>query len=403
MPTRAQVCAWIAGFSVFLPSPGVAQDRTARDLIDLIVREGPQARAIHAEADVVRHEQLARLAYPNPEVTYSREGAGFAEFLQVGQALPVFGVRAALARAGVAASAAAEAERDARLWLLRSDAAAAVARLNAEQARLDAAEAHAREIEQLIDVLRIREREGEGSRFDRLRAEQELQDARQLVTSAAVVLAEARATVAVMLPADVAVTRVTDALYSPQPTTPQETLVARARSARAELRALERSADRAALEVDAARRARLPAPMLFGGVKRADTDAGRDRGGVFGLTVSVPLFDAGGRDAARWAAERAHIEAARAALEQRIRLEIVRASDALALREAAVVGDREGAADELRQIADVAYREGAMSILALLDAARTVSRARIRSIEMRLDARRAQIALERAVGEVLWP
>ena len=183
------------------PSPGVCldrcvrpggavvvagQDRTEREVVDLIVRDGPQARAIRAETEVTRREQLARLAYPNPGVMYSREGAGFTEFLQVEQSLPVFGTRAALSRAGVAATAAAEAERDARLWMLRAEAVGAVARLAAEQARLEAAQAHTRDVERLIEILRTREREGEGSRFDRLRAEQESRDARQLVTSAAV-------------------------------------------------------------------------------------------------------------------------------------------------------------------------------------------------------------------------
>ena len=55
------------------------------------------------------------------------------------------------------------------------------------------------------------------------------------------------------------------------------------------------------------------------------------------------------------------------------------------------------------QIAEVAYREGEVGILELLDAVRTASRARIRSIDLRLEARLAQIALERAVGDTLWP
>src|SRR5688572_26523848 len=182
MPTRTQVSAWIAGFGLVVPSLAVAQDRTERELVELIVRDGPQATAIRAQTDVTRREQLARLAYPNPGVMYSRESAGFTEFLQAEQLLPVFGTRAALSRAGVAATAAAEAERDARLWLLRADAVRAAARLAAEQARLDAARAHIRDVEGLIEILRTREREGEGSRFDRLRAEQELRDARQLAT-----------------------------------------------------------------------------------------------------------------------------------------------------------------------------------------------------------------------------
>jgi len=185
MPTLAQVCPWIAGFGlVVMPSLALAQDRTEREVVELIVRDGPQARAIRAESEVTRREQLARLAYPNPAVTYSRESAGFTEFLQAEQSLPLFGARAALLRAGVAATAAAAAERDVLLWVLRSDAAAAVARLVAEQARLELAQGHAREVERLIEILRTREREGEGSRFDRVRAEQELRKTRQLVTSA---------------------------------------------------------------------------------------------------------------------------------------------------------------------------------------------------------------------------
>ena len=90
---------------------------------------------------MTRREQLARLAYPNPAVTWSREGAGFTEFLQVEQSLPLFGTRASLARAGVAATAAAEADRDVRLWQLRAEAAAAVARLSAEQERATSATA----------------------------------------------------------------------------------------------------------------------------------------------------------------------------------------------------------------------------------------------------------------------
>jgi cobalt-zinc-cadmium efflux system outer membrane protein len=403
MPTRAQVCAWIASCGLVVPSLAVAQDRTERDVVDLIVRDGPQARAIRAEADVIRLEQFARLAHPNPAVTYTREGAGFTEFLQVEQAVPAFGVRAALSRAGVAATAAAEAARDARLWTLRADAAAAVARLAAAQARLGAAEVHARDAERLIDILRAREREGEGSRFDRLRAEQELRDTRVIATSAAVAAADARGSVTAMLPPDVTVARIAPPAAPTQMPASTETLMTRAVSSRAELRAMQRSAERADLESDAARRARLPAATLSAGLKRADDDSGRRHGGVFGVSVSLPVFDAGGRQAARWAAERDRVVAERASIEHQIRSDITRAAEALALRQAAVSGDADAAGDVLTRIAEVAYREGEVGILELLDAFRTASRARLRSIDLRLDARLAQIALERAVGEVLWP
>jgi outer membrane protein TolC len=60
-------------------------------------------------------------------------------------------------------------------------------------------------------------------------------------------------------------------------------------------------------------------------------------------------------------------------------------------------------ADELARIAEVAYTEGEVGILELLDAHRTAARARVRAIDMRLAARLAQVALERAVGDTIWP
>jgi hypothetical protein len=87
MPTRAQVCAWIAAAGLLAPSVATGQDRTEREVVELVMRDGPQALAIRAESDVTRRDQQARIAYPNPEVTYSREGAGFTEFFQAGQSL----------------------------------------------------------------------------------------------------------------------------------------------------------------------------------------------------------------------------------------------------------------------------------------------------------------------------
>ncbi len=402
MPIRRQVCAWVAVCSV-APALGLAQERTERDLLELMAREGPRAQVIRAESEALRHEQLARLTYPNPGVQYSREGAGFTEFLQVEQPLPLFGMRSSLSKAGVAAIAAAEADRDARLWALRADDAAAVARLIAEQDRLLAAEAHEARVERLIDVLHTREREGEGSRFDRLRAEQELRDARQSSTAAGVARAEARSAVSTLLPRGAALDRVVRTEGSARTAPPLEGLLARASSARAELLALQHAGERADREGNVARRSRLPSPTVFGGLKRADTVSGTERGGVFGLSLAIPLFDTGGRDAARWTAERARIDAERAALENAIRAEITRASEALALRQRAVLEDEPASGDELTRVAEVAYREGEVGILELLDAIRTASRATTRSIDNHLEARLAQIALERAVGEPLWP
>jgi outer membrane protein TolC len=404
MSSRAPVCAWVVA-CVFVSAGALgAQERTASELVEAIVREGPRAAAIRADVEVVRREQEARLVRPNPGLIYSREGAGFTEFFQVEQPLPAFGLRGTLQRAGAAASAAAEAERDRRLWDLRVDATQAVERWRWAQFRVEATAADAHAVERLVDLLRVREREGEGSRFDRLRGEQELAELKQAGVAAAVDLADARGAVAALLPAGITVTRLASTQRGVVAVPEPDTLVTRARAARPELRALQSGLDRSALEAEAARRARRPVPVLTGGLKRADNEGERQRGGVFGLNLTVPLFDTGAREAARWAAESARITAERAAIEHQIRADILRAAEALTLRQQAIAdaGD-DAVAAELVTAAEVAYHEGEIGIVALLDAVRTASRARVRDLERRLDVRLAEIALERAVGEGLWP
>ena len=403
MPTLIRVGAWLI-CAVVWPLCVQAQELTESQLVDLIVREGAQARAIRLGADVVRREQAARAVLSNPSIAYTREGAGYTEFLQVEQFFPIFGSRGALMRAGAAATLAAEAERDGRLWQLRADAQALVARLLAEQEKLEASTVTVREVERIISLLRIREKEGEGSRFDRVRAEQELADARQISLEAAASAAEVRAAIAAVVAAGVRLTRVTGTLYVDRAIPAVEILSERALTTRGELRALSAASERFRLEADAARRAKLPAPTVVGGLKRADGVAGRESGGLLGVNVTVPLFDSGRRESARWLAERDRTEAERALTTQSIRAQVAAASEVLALRQEAIrAADAASPAGELTRIAEISYTEGEAGILELLDAHRTAARARIRAIDMRLAARLTQIALERAVGDTLWP
>ena len=381
-----------------------AQELTESQLVDLIVREGAQARAIRLGADVVRREQAARAVLPNPSIAYTREGAGYTEFLQVEQFLPIVGSRGALVRAGAAATLAAESERDGRLWQLRADARTLVARLLAEQERLEASADTVREVERIIALLRIREKEGEGSRFDRLRAEQELADAHQISLEAAASAAEVRAAIAAVVADGTRVTRVTGMLYVDRDIPSVETLSARALNARGELRALSAASERFRLEADAARRAKMPAPTLVGGLKRADGATGRESGGLLGVNVTVPLFDSGRRESARWLAERDRTEAERALATQGIRAQVAATREVLELRQQAIrTADAASPASELTTIAEISYTEGEAGILELLDAHRTAARARIRAIDGRLAARLTQIALERVVGDTVWP
>lgn len=404
MRTRDRVALTIVVIAVM--SGGIhAQERTEQDIVDAVIRDGPRAQAIRAASDIAAFTQAARRVFPNPAASYTREGAGFTEILQLDQPLPVFGLRGALQRAGVAARAAAEAARDAQLWQLRNDAHDALARLGASHDRLQAARSLVGLVEGLIGVLRTREREGEGSRFDRLRAEQELVDAQQVVVAAAVDHAQARSALAAMLPPGATVPDSVSPRTPPATTETVDALLVLAMTSRAELRVVQAEVRQFALEADVARRANGVAPTVSAGMKRADDSDDRRTGAVIGVSVAVPLFNRGVRDIARWNAEHTRAEFERMAIEANVRAEITSAFQALAVRRqnAPAVTASVSSADELIAIADVAYREGEIGILPLVDAYRTAARARERAIDAGLNLSLAGIALERAVGVSLWP
>jgi len=405
MRTRFRVALVAAVYMACVPLSAQAQLRSEQEILDLIVSESPQAKAIRAVAETVTAQQAARLTFPNPAVSYAREGAGFTEFYQVEQPFRAFGLHDSLERVGVAARESAEAERDARLWQLRIDAQVALARWRAASERLEAARSVERLVGQLITVLVTREREGEGSRFDRVRSEQELVDAKQLVASAEVDRLAARGAILAMLPPNTALPEVLQGRPASADAESVDALVQKASTNRADLRALDSAGRRFGLEAEAAKRAAGPATTVIGGLKRAD-DSGETRaGGAIGLSVTLPLFNRGDRDVARWNAERSQIQFERTILESAIRAEITTAAAILTLRRqvTTMARDAQASADELVTIADVAYREGEAGILQLLDAYRTRGRAQDRAAAAALDLRLGEIVLERAVGVTLWP
>jgi cobalt-zinc-cadmium efflux system outer membrane protein len=404
MPTRHRVALALMLIAA-VSGEVMAQERTEQEIVEAIVRDGPRARAIRAATDVVAAAQAARRVFPNPVASYAHEGAGFTEFVLVDQPLPAFGLRSALERAGVAAVEAAAAERDAQLWQLRGDASDALARWRAAAARLESARSIVDRMESLIGILSTREREGEGSRFDRLRAQQEFVDAQQAVIAATIEIAEARGALAGMLPPGVAVPDRVPSRAPAQMTDAVDEMLQRAVASRAELRALNATARQFELEADVAKRASGFAATLSGGLKRADENNDRLTGPVFGVSVAVPLFNRGGSETARWTAERARIESERMSMETAIRAQITRAFDAVAVRRrsAPTVSAAIASADELIAIADVAYREGEIGIVQLVDAYRTAARARDRAIEANLSLALSENALERATGVSLWP
>ena len=179
--SRAPACAFLA---LAWPFFGQAQDWTEQRVIERFLDQSPYVREARARSEAVRAESAGRTLLPNPSAVLSREGAGYAGFYQIEQRLPITGRRGLLKQAGVAAVGATEAESAALLWSLRSDVRLAFYRLLTSQRREAAIGDGLRDLEEVIRVLRTREQEGEGSRYDRLRAERELAEYRSQMAMA---------------------------------------------------------------------------------------------------------------------------------------------------------------------------------------------------------------------------
>lgn len=398
-------------FLILLGGPcAAAQEMTEADALMRFERENAQVRALTARVRVVRAETRAWSLLPNPAVTYTREAAagGRDDFLLVQQNLPLSGRLGLLRRAGGSAVAAAEAEADYELLLLRSDFRTDFYALLLAQQRVALLEAWLPQLRDIVRILGERERAGEGSRFDRLRAERELADAAANLASSQVILAQARARLAsYFAPGTDAASLVIRGDFSSPTTLPAlEELVARSLAVRGDFLAGQRQLERLGYEQSAAERLRIPEPILSAGLKRTPVPGRADNGYAVSVTVPIPLFNRGQAEGERARAAREQTESALAARRQRIETEVRAAYETLRLRQGIA---REYARDlgekgaELLQIGRVAYEEGEQGILELLDAYRVALFSRLQALELAASARQSEIDLNRAVGEEVLP
>jgi cobalt-zinc-cadmium efflux system outer membrane protein len=360
----------------------------------------PLARETRAREDAARAETRGRTLYANPVLGFSHEGAGRTDFFQASQTLPFSGRFAFLRRAGDQQASAIAAEGAALQWQARQAVRAAFYRTLAAQERQRAQGDTLAAWDRVIATLRIREQEGESSRLDRLRAERErhemIAESGLLQAVAARQLGELRA----WLPASTAIAIVNGSLAAPTAIPADDDIQAAAVAAREELRALQSRARQAELEQQAAERLRRPEPIVTAGLKRADIGPLTANGPVLSVAVPLPIFNQGKAEVARWSAEQQRTLAQRDTLERRIRAEASAARAAL-LATLATRDAYNADTAELVRVSMVAYQEGEIGILQLLDAYRLQRQARLRAIDLAAAAKEAQIELELAMGKEL--
>ena len=404
------MCRWqplvlAAGFGGLVAWGASAQTLTEEQALTRMRMEHPQVRLLDLTVREVEADARERSLLANPTVSYTREDAGLSvdDFLLVTQQLPLGGRMGLLGEAAGQAVAAAQARADADLLAFETRLRLVFTDLLLAQERIGALEDGLSELNRLVDVLRAREEEGEGSRFDRLRAEREVADIDTDLKAVEIDRFGAEARLASFFapgsdPAGLqAAGRLADGAAVPA----LDWLLAQALARRPDYRALTFGEARWETERRAAERLRFPEMSVTAGWKRTASPTVSGSGYAVTATVAVPLFNRGQARVARAEAARGRTDAERQALGTRIESEVrvahAAASRYRALADSYRAGSVERAA-ELAAIATAAYEEGEYGILELLDAHRVTLGAELRLLELSAAARRAAIELDRAIG-----
>jgi cobalt-zinc-cadmium efflux system outer membrane protein len=379
-----------------------AQDWTEQVVLSMFEQQSPIKRETRAAAAAAVEELRGKTLWPNPVGVYSRETVGFTEFIQGEQQLPISG-RLGLARKAMEpAREAAEAQGAARIWDIRSNLRAAFYRALAAQRQEELIQSSLAEIQHVIQLLVAREREGEGSRYDRIRVERETADLRaDIAVSRARVRAEQTVLLS-YLPAETPVTRLNGDLAPRLLATSATDAVQHALGNRAEFRAQTSRLTQLSLEQQAAERLKIPEPMITAGLKRTQVSPNQNASGaVIGVSISLPIFNKGRTEVSRLSAEQKRIRAQRDQLTQQVSATVTGAFDVYTSRASALAAFERETGDsgaELLRVSRIGYEEGELGILQLLDSYRLMRQTALRRLELQLAVKESEIELSRAAG-----
>ena len=396
---------FIVSASMGLSAPLSAQELTEEQAVARFMDQSPDVRALRYRVTEQAQQNRLRTLVANPMVWYTRENAAGVrdDFLQFRQPIPITGRRGLFDTANRKATASVEAMVEYQLKQLEATVRSAFWTLLRSQQRETAMGESLREIDETVRVLVVREREGEGSRFDRLRGEREQAELRATLAGETIARARARSDLAGLVgmtgSAETLVAVATPSSGTPLP--PVDRLVEQAVRSRADLRAGSARLDSVEAEHRAERRLRFPQPSVTGGLKRTRVGGVADTGYAFAVELTLPLSNRGQTEAARTAATSGRLRADQDALRLRVEREVRRAYQVAMLtrQRARDYADSAAASGEaLARIARLAYEEGERGILELLDAHRVALAGRLRGIDLLDDARQAEVELSRVVG-----
>lgn len=403
-PSRAVLAiALLAGSAASVPAQSPPPARlTLADAVRLAITVAPAAQAASGRRAELVGRARTDAQWANPIVELRRENIGspldYDDFATVTLPVDLLGRRFALRSALGATRERALADsvmtiRDAeyaaaRAWW-EAWAGDALARIAFDRSEL---------LARIARVDSLRAAEGEISDAAAFRMQLEAQRARHESGTAAAHGARARATLATLVgTSDPSAAFIDTALPPLAPLPELEAALADADRLRPDLR-IARSAERAAERRRAAEvRGSLSDVGITGGYKGT---AGLSTT-VVGLTIAAPLLNANGGNRERSAGEWLLASADRRATELRVVNEVRASFVSAALIDDATSGFDAAFIARATVVADAAeasYREGAASLLELLDAFRAAADARAAFVRGTLDRALVRLELRRAMG-----
>ncbi|HUF67005.1 MAG TPA: TolC family protein [Longimicrobiales bacterium] len=377
---------------------------TLEEAIRLFATNNIELRLARADAAEAAALATQAAAWPNPALVATHEplsagGWSYSEtYLNLSQRLEWPGTRAARresAEQGATAAAAGLAADSARLAFEVKRAWTGAAMAERAEAVLGRVTEVFREGERSADE---RFSGGDISLYDRGRIRVERLRYETRLAEAAIEAAAARRRLAQLIdPAGQTIEMgPADSLSGSPAAVAADRVLARALARRAEIAAAEAALASARAGASVARGERIPDVTATGGLKNQSDGL---TGAFLGLSIPLPLWDR--RDGAIDAAD-ARVAAAGhriSLIRRQVESDVRRALDvytSLAER-ARLYGPADEAVD-LLDIARVAYGEGEMELIDLLDAAEALSDAQIAEIRLRADLWTSYYDLERAVG-----
>ncbi len=400
-------------------APATAPPNGTLDLaaaLRLADNNSPALQRVDARAGISLGELRTLGQWPNPTLEYRRENLGAPllpdEFVTAYVPLDVTGRRITLARATTRGLERLEFERNAARSNVQLEIARVWLRAVLSAALGETAQLHSVAVEAIAGIESQRAREGVvadavafRTRVEANRLSHETALAEAKATHDELALASMLGVPAAQLPPlprllDAAIVPLVDEMLA-DTAVPDAVLLAAAQQHRTELRAVDRAREEATLRRRVETAGVLGDWQLQGGTKKTSGFMS----GQVGLAVPLPLFHQNAGARARSVSVLRDVEAASREMQLQINAEVVAAADQW--RRLQRIRDRltdtPQLGEQIAASARVAYAEGHMSLLELLDAQRAAADARRTSQQYQADLHLARFMLARAIGASLMP